>query len=268
MRTGPILLPILALLAAPAAAQQPVVATYEVYAAGMTVLQLEARFDVSEAGYRIRTQLRTRGIAAVFAPGEQATQVEGGWAGAAAAPRSYLTEGTFRGRYRRIALAWQGGAPQVLELTPPETDEREPVPAALQRNTMDALSAMAQLARLVDRSGGCDGAVPVFDGRRRSDYASRTERRELIRPWRGAWSGEALRCAFEGRLVAGFRHDQDRAASAAPQTGTAWIAAPFPGAPPIPVRLEIPNRWVGHATAVLLRAEPSAALAQPVQQRR
>jgi hypothetical protein len=268
MRPGPVLLPLLVLLAAPAAAQQPVLATYEVYAAGMTVMEMQARFQATEAGYRMETRFRTRGIVSLFAAGEQTTQVEGEWAGTAAHPRRYLTEGTWRGSFRRVTITWQGRNPSVGELTPSEAGEREEVPEALRRDTVDALSALAQLARMVDRTGGCDGATGVFDGRRRSDYTSRSEGRELIRPWRGAWSGEALRCAFEGRVVAGFRHDQNRAVVGAPQTSTTWIASPYPGAPPIPVRLEIPNRWVGHATAVLLRAEPSAPVAQPVQQRR
>jgi hypothetical protein len=157
---------------------------------------------------------------------------------------------------RRMALSWQGGDPQIIELTPPETEEREPVPAAMRRGTTDLLSAIAALARQVRQEGRCDAHAPLFDGRRRSEFATRSEGREVIRPWRGAWHGEALRCGFEGRQVAGFRRDQEPSAAAAPQRGTAWIAAPYPGAPPIPVRLDIPTRWFGTATAVLLRADP------------
>ena len=76
-------------------------------------------------------------------------------------------------------------------------------------------------------------------------------------PWREAWHGPALRCAFEGRLVAGFRLSQQRA-DTTPQRGTAWVASPFAGAPPIPVRVEVPSRWFGQAVAVMLRAELSA----------
>jgi hypothetical protein len=247
----------LALLFVPAAAgAETLRASYEVYAGGMTVLELEAQFEMTEAGYRIETRFRTRGIAAAFAPGEQTSRARGAWAAGRPVPSGFVSEGVWRGRMRRIALDWQGPQPRVLDLTPPETEQREPVPEALQRGTMDVLSALAGLARQVGRGGGCDLVAPVFDGRRRSDFATRGEGREIIRPWRGAWHGEALRCGFEGRLVAGFRRDQERAEAAAPQRGTAWIAAPFAGAPAVPVRLDIPTRWFGTATAVLLRAEP------------
>lgn len=261
------LLPLLAMLPGQAPAQ-PLRAVYEVYAAGMTVLEVEAVLDMREQGYAAVTSLRTRGLASVFLPGEQLTRVEGGWAGTIPAPRRFLAEGTWRGRFRRILLDWQGSEPRIRELLPPNEEEREPVPEALRRGTVDSLSALALLSRTVSESGHCDGAVPVFDGRRRMDYRSRTEGREVIRPWRSAWHGTALRCGFEHRLVAGFRRDQDREEATTPQRGTAWIASPWPGAPAIPVRVEIPNRWFGTATAVLLRAERSDGPVQPVHQRR
>jgi len=246
-----------AIFVLPVAAQAHTIrATYEVVAAGTVVLELEARFEIAETGYAVETALRTRGIAAAFAPGEQVSRVRGSFAGSTPRPASFVTEGVWRGRMRRIALDWQGDAPRVLDLTPPETEEREAVPEGLRRGTVDVLSAIAGLSRQLAAGGGCDRAAPVFDGRRRSDFATRTESRDILRPWRGAWHGEATRCTFEGRQVAGFRLDQARAEAAAPQRGTAWIAAPYAGAPPIPVRLDIPTRWFGTATAVLLRAEP------------
>ncbi|WP_372622870.1 DUF3108 domain-containing protein [Falsiroseomonas sp.] len=246
------------LLLLPLAAEaQSVRAVYEVHALGSTVLELEARFEITGDAYRVETSLRTRGLAALIVSGEQVAQVRGAWAGAAPLPAGFVSEGVWRGRVRRIALDWQGGDPRILELTPSEAEEREAVPEALRRGTVDVLSLVASLARQVGRSGHCDLATPIFDGRRRSDFDTRSEGREIIRPWRGAWHGEALRCGFEGRLVAGFRRDQTRRDAAAPQRGTAWIAAPYAGAPAIPVRMDIPTRWFGTATAVLLRAEPS-----------
>ncbi len=252
------LLPLLPFLLATPAAAQPVHAVYEVYAGGMTVLELEVAFDLHEGGYRIHSALRTRGIAATFAPGEQVTRTEGAWRGGEARPTAYVTEGTWRGTPRRIALAYEGADPVVRDLVPSE-EEREEVPAALRRGTVDVLSALATVSRAVDRTGRCDAATRVFDGRRLSEYAAVTESRDRVQPWRTAWLGEALRCRYEARLVAGFRRDQPREAAAEPQRGMAWLAAPYAGAPAIPVRVDIPTRWFGTATAVLLRAAPLRA---------
>ncbi|WP_439595948.1 DUF3108 domain-containing protein [Falsiroseomonas sp.] len=237
---------------------QPIRAVYDVYAAGMTVLQLEALFDISAAGYRVETQLRTRGVAATIVPGQQVAQVVGAWQAGEARPSSYRAQGTWRGRERLVVLGWEAGNPVVQTMLPPEEEEREVVPPDARRGTIDALSAIALLSRTVAGSGGCEGQAPVFDGRRRSDFASQSGGLEIIRPWGDAWHGQALRCRFVGRQVAGFLRDQPRGEAARPQQGTAWMAAPFAGAPPIPVRIEMPSRWFGTATAVLLRAESSA----------
>lgn len=260
MRSSALLAAAAAMIAAPVHAQ-PIRASYEVYAGGVAILQMEAEFDVTAEGYRLMTVARTRGIAAAFVPGQQAARVVGAWAGMAARPVAYGTDGVWRGRVRRTVLDWPAGDPVVVDLQPAEDEPRDEVPADIRRGSIDGLSALAQMSRLVARVGHCDGEAQVFDGRRRSDYASRTVGREMIQPWREAWHGTALRCAFEGRLVAGFRRGQ-RQADSTPQRGTAWVASPFAGAPPIPVRVEVPSRWFGQATAVMLRAEFSAS---PVQ---
>ncbi len=248
-----------------AAPAQSLRATYEVHAAGMVILEVEARFTLGLDAYDVETRLRTRGLAATFVSGQQVSRVEGGWEGAAARPARYLSEGTWRGNQRRIALDWQENQPRVLDLTPPETTEREPVPPAMVRGTTDVLSAVATLVRRVGAERHCDIGAQVFDGRRVSEYAARSRGWETIPRWRGSWSGAALRCDFEGRQLAGFRRDQDRAEAAETQRGTAWLASPYAGAPAIPVRLDIPTRWFGTATVILLRAEP---LQESVQIRR
>lgn len=76
MKPAALLAAAAALLAGPVHAQ-PIRASYEVYAGGVAILQLEAEFDVTPAGYRLMTIARTRGIAAAFVPGQQAARVVG-----------------------------------------------------------------------------------------------------------------------------------------------------------------------------------------------
>lgn len=260
------LLAALLLLLPGAASAESVRARYEVHALGSILLELDARFEVTQQAYAVEAAFRTRGLAAMFVTARHVSRAHGGWADDRPVPAAFLSEGTWRGRPRRIALDWQGSHPRVLELLPPaEEEQREVVPDAQRRGTVDILSAFAGLVRHVGRLGRCDLDAPVFDGRRRSDFVTRSEGREVIRPWRNAWHGEALRCGYEGRLVAGFRHDEDRARAGEPQRGTAWMAAPYPGAPSIPVRVDIPTRWFGTVTAILLGAEPAQRRAELVR---
>ena len=87
---------LLALAALPARAE-PVAATYLVQAAGITVMELNATLDITDAAYSVEFRSRLRGVASAFGGGELVTRVEGTWQGDAARPRRYVSEGSFRG---------------------------------------------------------------------------------------------------------------------------------------------------------------------------
>ena len=116
---------------------------------------------------------------------------------------------------------------------------------------MDALSALAKLTRTVATTGRCDAAAAVYDGRRRADYTAQTEGMQVL-PQEGAFGGEALRCGFESRLLAGWRSDREAEWAKKPQPATAWLGRPLPGRQAIPVRIEMPSRWLGTIRVVLL----------------
>lgn len=230
-------------------------ARYRVFAAGLPVLDIEAWFELGAETYRLRARLRTLGLAAIATPGEQVSEVAGRLRGTEARPWRYRSEGRWRGRLRRLVLDWEGADPvlRLLQETP-GPDEFEPVPPELRRGTLDALSALVQLGRLVAATGRCEASAAVYDGRRRTDYVLRTAGREVLPSWRDAWAGEALRCGFEGRQVAGFRRSQDAGERGRPQRGDAWLAPLIPGGPPVPVRLTVQTPWLGAVEAYLVAA--------------
>lgn len=238
---------------------EPLVARYEVRAAGLTVMQVEALFDLERPNYLVQTRIRTTGLAGVFSNSNQITSTEGSWRGTDPLPARYRVEGIWRGGKRVVVMDWVApGQPVVRAIEPPNEAEREPVPPNLQRDTMDALSALAKLTRTVARTGRCDAEAAVFDGRRRADYSVRTEGREMLAP-EGGFGGEALRCAVEVRLVAGLRGDQDPVEARKPQPATAWLARALPDRGPIPVRIELPSRWFGTIRVILASVEPAPA---------
>jgi len=244
----------LALAAGPAAATG-LSASYAVDAAGITIFEVTAALDFNEGAYAVETTSHARGVAAVLIRGRQANRVDGAWLGAVPAPLRYRADGVWRGTDRRTELDYERGQPVVRVLDPPEPEVRFPVPPEQQRDTTDPLSAFARLVRQVRDTGRCDGHVSIFDGRLRVEVTTRTEGTEHLDGGRGGWSGDALRCTYENRIVAGFRRDQDPAEAARPERGTAWIAAPAPGMLPIPVRIDGPNRWLGSITIRLLHVE-------------
>ena len=255
---------LLALLGATAlslpARAQPVAATYTVHAAGLTIMELNALVDITETTYAVELRTRLRGVASAFGGGELVTRVEGVWQGDTARPRRYAAEGSLRGESRRTVLEWPNNQPAIRVMVPPNDAERLPVPDAEQRNTIDSLSAIAQLIRQVRRTGRCDGVVRVYDGRRLSSMAANTQGREAFPAARDEWSGTALKCAFEGRFLAGYRRDEDLEVARRPQYGTAWLGESAPGQQVIPVRVEAASRWFGTLSARLASVGPPGRL--------
>ncbi|GIX09320.1 DUF3108 domain-containing protein [Elioraea sp.] len=236
-----------AVLAPAARAGEPVLASYTAYFSGFSVAALDAAFALDDRHYRMVARMRTIGILAAFVTGEQTTEVEGTIRSGDAlglAPARYAMDGRWRDRPRRIAMAWPDGRPEVLALVPANTEERDPVPPELQHGTVDTLTAIAALLRRLAATGRCEGEAALFDGRRRTDVVARTEGEDRLEPHRwGVFAGPALRCSVEGRQVAGFRTDQDRAEAGRPRSATAWFARPAPDLPPIPVRIEAETGW-------------------------
>jgi hypothetical protein len=248
------------LVPAMAAQGEPIAATYTVHAAGLTIMELNTTIDITEQGYSVEFRSRLRGVVSAFGGGQSTTRVEGVWEGNTARPRRYVSEGVWRGEPRRTVVEWPGGQPVIRTMVPPNDEEREPVPETARRDTIDNLSAIAQLIRQVRREGTCNGTARVFDGRRLSEMAAAPQGRDRFPPARDDWSGVALKCAFEGRFLAGFRKGEDLEAARRPQSGVAWLAELQPGLPPLPVRIESANRWFGTVTARLASYGPPGQL--------
>lgn len=222
------------------------------YATGLRVLDIGAAFDLDPDGYRIDMTVRTVGLFGALVDGDSHAVARGVWRGAAAIPVFYDSRGRWRGENRQTTIDYVDGQPVIRALLPTNDREREPVAPALQANTLDSLSAMAVLVRLVAVNGRCDGAARVFDGRRLSEITVHTVGQQELPPTgRSSFTGQALRCEFDGRLLAGFRYEDDRARAARPQHGVAWLAAMAPGGPMLPVRIQFATRFFGDATMYL-----------------
>ena len=227
-------------------------AHYEAYAAGLNVVDMDADFDVRPDQYRVKLDVRTVGGLRLFLSSHIVSQVQGRFAGNHVSPERFFSSGTLRGANRVTQIDYAAGQPIVRQLQPANETEREAVPADRQRDTVDTLSAMAELVHQVNTTGRCDGRVTTFDGRRLSVLEARTSGEQPLEPTgRSSFAGMTLRCEFVGRQLAGFMLDEDRAELAKPQMGTAWFASVSAGGPKIPVRIAFRTRWFGEATMYL-----------------
>jgi hypothetical protein len=225
--------------------------SYAVYAAGLNVMVIDARAILGPDGYRVDVGYHTTGLFGMLMPARIDSFVQGVWAGGMPAPVRYASWGMVRGQERRATLDYVDGHPVVTTLEPSDDGEHERVPPAL-REGFDSLSAMAYLVRRVAESGACDGDLRLFDGRRAMEITSRTGGTEKLAPdYRSEFSGEALRCNFVGRQLAGFSRDVDAKERTRTHESQAWLARVVPGEPALPVRISFETRFFGHATAFL-----------------
>jgi hypothetical protein len=243
---------ILLALSAGLASTSPALAAqahYEAYAAGLNVIDMDADFDVRPDAYRVKLAFRTVGGLRLFLSSDITSVVQGRFDAARPQPVQFFSSGILRGQQRVTQIDYVAGQPTVRRLEPPNESEREPVAPEAQRDTVDTLSAMAQLVRQVNATGRCEGRVTTFDGRRLSVLEARTEGEQALEATsRSSFAGPTLRCAFTGRQLGGFMLDEDRATLTRPQVGTAWFGSVVPGGPKIPVRIAFHTRWFGEAT--------------------
>jgi hypothetical protein len=236
---------------APARAGDTYNAVYQAYVAGLNAVELRSSFTFDPGGYKISVSSRTRGMTGMVWSGQQVNEAAGNWQPQGIRPRDFRIDGLWRGNVRRAHIAFLGDGPVIRDLEPPERG-RVPVPEAERRDAMDPLSVLAALSRLVTEQNTCDGSARVFDGRKLELSSARTVGWEVLPASSSTvFSGRALRCDVEVKLIGGFLKGADSASQEKPKRGSVWIAPPAPGAPQLPVMFKLNVNWLGEATVFL-----------------
>ncbi len=238
----------LLLLAAPASAERWR-ATYVVTAAGIAVADAEVRFTLGPQGspYSIETRTRSRGLASWLMRSQSEARAEGLLQAAAPLPRSYQSEGHWRGVQRRTRLDYApDGTSRIVTLEPAQDMERTPVPEDARRGHLDPLSALVLLTAQVRATARCDAQTRTFDGRRVVEFQVVTD------PIVQVGDRGLLRCIVESRPTAGVAKDRPIEEAMRPTRSTLLFGVAKPGAPAIPVQIEIASRWWGTIRAELV----------------
>ncbi|UPY37377.1 DUF3108 domain-containing protein [Sediminicoccus sp. KRV36] len=238
----------LLLLAAPAWAENWR-ATYVISAAGVHVMDAEIRFTLGPAGtpYSLETRTRSRGVASLFMRSESQARSEGILRAGAASPRRYQSDGTWRGMARRTLLEYgPDGTARVTTLEPAQDLERTPLPDDARRGNIDPLSALVLLTGHVRETARCDIRTRTFDGRRLVQFDVTTD------PIVQVADRGMLRCIVESRPLAGIAMDRPIEDAARPTRSVLLFGVTRPGAPAIPVRIDIASRWWGNIQANLV----------------
>jgi hypothetical protein len=240
-----------------ASGPQAMHATYEAYAAGIHVAEVATEFSFGPWNYQMNLGYHTTGLVGFLFRGHQFDRVSGAWHGRHVAPSEFVGQGEWRGVDRLADINYQQGKPVIRHLVPPNAEEREPVPESLQANTVDTLSALAELIHVVAETGRCETSVRTYDGRRAVEIEAHTVGEEILEAdSRSTFAGKTLRCDFSGHMLSGFKFGDDRERDSKPMHGSAWLAPVVAGSSPLPVRMAFETRWFGDATMYLTGIGP------------
>jgi hypothetical protein len=230
----------------------------DVFAGGMHVLTIDSRTRLDTDGYNLETQLNSRGFVGWVSGFSQHTMSEGRITDGQLQPTAHLNSGIWRGDSRRIEMRYGPRGPVEVMVDPVEDpSEREPVPASLQRDTVDPLSAILFVNQPAFADAeACAWTVPVFDGRRR--YNLRFERiaeETLPASRHGVYSGAAVKCRVHYDSIAGrYTGTRWRTSSEPTPPSHVWFARPEGTDLWVPVRFEAEHS-LGWVLAYLTRLD-------------
>ncbi|MDF1749350.1 MAG: DUF3108 domain-containing protein [Alphaproteobacteria bacterium] len=240
-----------------AGADMPVDLTleYEAYFGGMHIASARAEIYRDETSYRIEGRARARGLldwysdwkGEVLSRGlvEDDLKVE---------PKTHVNDGVWRGEERRNRMTFRPDGTVDVRRDAPDDDEIiTPVPKDSIPGSIDPITAILSLSGAIQKGGRCEGTVPVYDGRRRYDMIITPEGMKTFeRNDYTVFSGEAMACRLEFNRIGGFREQTSNKYTKTAQDRLVWVASPFPGTPPVPVRLEVSTDYgtlIVHLTA-------------------
>ena len=238
LRLGRSALPVIAVLAlvrSATAQDYSVDLGYEVRYGPLRVVSMELTSEVAGDRYRATTAFKTEGLYGLLFPWHAESESQGRREGALLQPCWHRADGVYRSERRTVAIDYQPDGAVDAHVTPPPEDKvRDAVPEALQRATVDPLTA-----GLLAVGAECQGRLPVFDGRRRYDLRLEELAPAMVPESSGAlYEGSARRCRATVEARAGYWRDDPRK-SGKPTTLDFWIASPGEHLPGVPVYLEL-----------------------------
>lgn len=259
-----------ALLTAGTARAEPASATYEIYFGGFHVLTASAQWEQNRDGYHITGEAETRGMIGWLHPWKGTTESQGRFSAGKVLPRLHENWGYDADDEEEhlVTLNYDDAGDITRALVRPEQDweERHPLPEDAGKGTLDPLSVVAGLSRLLKDGGTCEGSFAVFDGRKRYDLTVSDAGERLLPPTSySIFAGKARGCRLDYELLGGHRIERSKYAETARER-VVWVARPREGAPLVPVRLEIETAF-GTVMGHLAGFEQGAQVAQKAAQK-
>lgn len=222
--------------------------TYDIYVGGFHSGHIDLSAKIGPDKYDLYAITSSAGLIDYLVGFRSYAQSRGSLVQDEVTPISHHVNNLWTGDLRFVRMGYVGyqrtaGGPAYTLIHPqPGEDERETVPEAVRRDTIDPLSAALRAAYASLKRGDrvpCNDAIPVFDGRRRYNLHFADAGTETIEgPY---FQGLARKCRASIERIIGFSSNPflPRAPdSKDPEGGEIWFADLIPDWPPVPVRFK------------------------------
>jgi hypothetical protein len=123
-------------------------------------------------------------------------------------PNAYRNQSVWEEKERLLQVIFSSGTANILFANPHPIDDerREPIPEKKRQNTVDPLTALIGVGRMIEEKGTCKSNFDIFDGRRL--FQLRIEDKGLVKTSQSRFApfgGDARRCDFTFKQMAGFK---------------------------------------------------------------
>lgn len=228
--------------ALPQAAAAATKLRYDVWSGGARVLEVALTLRQEEESYRVTLDALLVGVPAWFTDYRLAAEAEGRLGEAGPAPVIYRQEEVSdpKDGTKWVQLVFNAdGLPTVTTDGDPASigRGRSRITERQKLGSQDPLSAVLSLLMQTAATGTCQGAAPVYDGKRRFDLKVQDQGEGEVRKGFSIYAGAARICGVTFHPVAGYRLDgKDK--GRLPEEVKVFLASPSEGLPLVPVRME------------------------------
>lgn len=218
---------------------------HNIYFGGFLILQSTSKFSGNNESYKISVKSSTKGVLGVFSDWTGEVGSRGVFKNFGVVPNRYWSKAQNADEVRTTDLKYDKLGNIVLNEVEPLPDPREVValPKGAHMGTIDPLSVISQVARMVSRGHGCAGQFSIFDGRRRYDLALMDKGTvNLVASPHNAYEGPALACKVKYKFFGGQNKNRNWGKSD-DEDNIIFMARPNINAPFIPISARLTTNY-------------------------
>jgi len=213
---------------------------------GVTAATIDASAEISGDRYVMHALTRTRGVMDMLVGFRSNAESTAVIERDKPVSISHDAENKWRGKDRHVRLRYDKGEITSADVVPsPEQDDRQPVAPELQKSTVDPLTAVLSLMFSANLPGGCAREVPVFDGRRRYEFACSPD--EEVAASSSAPNQSVVHRAYLFSIIAGRQKHPFWPQSKTPRTLSVWFGRIDSRLPPIVTKIAARSGLIGYS---------------------